>query len=258
MPVPSEYERRACALRALIAGLSALVGAPFCGCGTLAAPIEFQSLEQDRSEPESARDSELELEPVEGRPGALVLKLTASFSPDPESRLEIRRRVDGAPPETIRTVESSRKISARIADGGVEFIDRDVEPDRILRYRLLYFAPSDRENPEKRSSVVRVEWKSPPRPPENVRAHADSPRTVELRWEPPTSGALVFRRNVLDEEGGTRRIASLDPVFGGVLVDRDVEPGAVYAYRIALSLENDGFLQYGPVSEPLYVAVPER
>lgn len=244
--------------RSLWAAATALAAVCAAGCATLSPPVSVSAATDRSNAPRTTSSSELELDPVEGRPGALVLRLKSSFEPPPESRLEVRRRVGRGSAQTIRTVELSSDLSTQLAEKGVEFIDRSVEPGPPLRYRLLYFESAEADTPDARSAILTVDWKEPPPRPKDVRAHADTSRAVELRWKPPNFGALVFRRNVLKREAATRRIATVGPSMNGTFVDRDVVPGAVYTYRVALSIEHEEFTQYGPPSEPLYVSVPAK
>jgi hypothetical protein len=246
---PGRHRRGRFGPSLLLAGLLCTLSP---GCGTLAAPVNIAPTSQT-TPPGAAAEAALAIQPAEGRPQGLLLRLTTDFQPDPGSRLELRRRVGDAPPETLRTIAVGGEVAGRLTGEGLDFLDRSVAPGRLHVYQLVYRPKSD----ERRTSApLTVTWQKPPATPTGLHAFADTPVAVELNWRASAPGALVFRRNVLDKNAKTRRIAHLGPSAGGRYVDRDVEPGGVYAYRIALARPGEGFTQYGPPSEPLYVSVP--
>ena len=223
------------------------------GCGTLAAPVTIAPT-SETARPGAPAEAGLSVQPVEGRPQGLLLRLTTDFQPDPASRLELRRRVGDAPAETLRTIEVGGEVAERLTGEGLDFLDRSVTPAKRHVYQLVYRPETDAP---RASAPLTVTWQPPPAAPTALHAFADTPAAVELNWRASAPGALLFRRDVLDKNQETRRIAHLGPSAGGRYVDRDVEPGGVYAYRIALARPNEGFTQYGPPSEPLYVSVPD-
>lgn len=230
------------------------------GCATFGPPVSFSDDHQSRQRSSASRS--LSVRPVEGRPDGLVLELVIDFEPQPGSRLVVRRHLDDGDPRTLRTIELDAERARRARKEGIEFIDRSVESGSELHYRIAYFAPrrssGDADRPDRRSEPLTVEWSSPPPRPERLTARADTPRAVELRWEPGETGALIFRRDVLRRSTNTQRIATLRAGERGVLLDRDVRSGGVYAYRVALAHEHLSYTQYGPPSEAVYISVPER
>lgn len=229
------------------------------GCGSFAPPAPFRA--QADVPTSSEKTGALGVRPVEGRPDGLVLALHFDVDLDPGSRLVVERRVGSDEPERLRTIELDGDRARRASEEGIEFIDRSVQPDSTIHYRVAYYrpgrSPGPDTSPDRRSPVRTVEWSSPPSRPEEVTARADTHRAVELRWEPGGTGALIFRRDVLDRSAGAQRIAVLEAGERGVHLDRDIAPGGVYAYRVALAVEHDSYTQYGPPSEPLYVSLPE-
>jgi len=229
------------------------------GCGSLAAPVSFRT-EPDARPPSDKTDA-FEIHPVEGRPDGLVLGLSFAFDLASGSRVVVERRVGSTESERLRTIELDAERARIAADDGIEFIDRSVEPETTIHYRVSYYRPGRSHgsdaSPDRRSSVRTVEWSSPPSRPDDVTARADTPRAVELRWSPGGTGALIVRRDVLDRSTDAQRIAVLEAGERGVHLDRDAAPGGVYAYQVALAVEHESYTQYGPPSEPLYVSVPK-
>lgn len=236
--------------------LATVVGAV--ACGSFIPPVQFSAgADPDRT---ASAPPDLSLQPVEGRPDGLVLELNVGFEPESGSRLVVERRRRDAS-KVLKSIELDGDLARRIPETGIEFIDRSVRPGPPHHYRLSYYAPGrtpgDGGDPDRISAVRTLEWREPPPRPEEVTARADFSRAVELRWQTEGNGALVFRRNVLEGSAGPKRLASFDSGRRGVLLDRDVRPGAVYAYRVALAAEYDEITQYGPPSESLYVSVPD-
>ena len=220
-------------------------------CASLAPPVAVETT----SRPAQDDRRPLRISAVEGRPDGLVLQLESTLEAD-TGRLQLRRKIADGPSEVIQTISVSQKFKRRLHGEGLTFIDRSVVAGAAHRYQLVYLPPRA-EKAKHSSKLLTLTWREPPPPPTGVKAGVPTREAVELSWRPDRQGAMVFRRNVLEEGAPTRRLADLDPGSRGRYVDRDVEPGGVYTYRVALARRNDGFTQYGPPSEPLYVSVPQ-
>lgn len=236
----------------LAAGLATVLSI---SCGTLAPPVSVDSTSRTSTD----NNKKLSVEAVEGRPQGLLLRLRSNRPLASGGKLEVHRRVGDRKPTVIRTIELSDEFTGRLRQGNLQFLDRAVVADKPLDYRLLYTPPEAHggtpEGRRHQSRVLTLSWNEPPPTPDSVDVTMTGSRAVELRWKPRTSGVLIFRRNVLKEGAKTRRIARLGPAAHGVFVDRDIRPQGVYAYRIALAIERETFVQFGPPSEPVYVSV---
>lgn len=237
----------------------ALLIALTAACGTLTAPISFVA-DGSPADTRSREDTSVTITPVEGQPRGLLLEITARKNLPKDGALEVVRRIDDGQTETIRTIELSTSRLARLADSGLQFLDRSVAVDETHHYRVLYVPPS--HNASSRddrvdfpgSPPVSVHWQSPPSRPTQLDA-TQTGRAIELHWRPTSYGAVVFRRNVLAERSEMRRIATVGPGARGRFVDRTAAPDGVYAYQIALAREDGQLPQFGQPSDPLYVSL---
>ena len=223
------------------------------GCGTLTAPVEFDV----SSTPEPSERS-LVVEPVEGRPEGLLLRLRATGVPKEARRLQLLRAIGDQPAQLHRDVELNEQTRRALQTDGIEYLERSVgsEPE-TLRFQLR-LAGEERDEPLAQSKICRIQWKAPPPRPTKLDGESRLTGTVELRWAASAKGgAIVFRRNVTREGASVKRLAQVPPSASGVYVDRSATPGDVYAYRVALAAKSGELTQYGRTSEPVYVVVEE-
>jgi len=236
--------------------LTALVAA----CGTLTAPISFSSADKSVGDPPSPGGTSITITPVEGRPRGLLLAIDAPSDLAEDGELEVVRRTDDGQPETVRTIELGTRRLEQLADDGLQFLDRSVITDNTYHYQVVYHPPtrepSGREDrtTTSPSRSVSIHWRSPPSRPNRLTARQIG-QAIELQWSPRKQSAVIFRRNVLDDREGARRIATVGPGARGRFVDRTAKPDEVYAYQIALAREYAQFPQFGPPSDPLYVSL---
>jgi hypothetical protein len=172
--------------------------------------------------------------------------------------LEVLRQEAGASAEQIRSVRLDQRLRTRLAGEGFEFLDRSVPSGTTTAYQIRLRA-SEENAPSHSlaaSEPLTVAWQEPPRRPERVHSSSEISGIVELHWAaPPTTGALIFRRDVLDDDAGVERLAQLGPQARTTFIDRGVEPGGVYAYQVALAIDTGTFIQFGQPSEEIYVTV---
>ncbi len=224
------------------------------GCAALRAPVAFDAPAEEQAPEETA----LSIEAVEGRPQGLVLRLSCDCELPDDGWLELMRGQQDGKVEVFRRVRLRGRLRAAVRGDGIEFMDRAVEAGQRVGYRLrLRSADADESSAIlATSSPLWMTWHKPPPKPEEVRADSRIAGSVELAWAPVhLDGALVFRRDVLDPNAGTERISRPDAGARGLFIDRDLDPGGVYAYRVALFLDRAGLIQYGPPSEEIYVTV---
>lgn len=222
------------------------------GCAALRAPVEFPP-----SPGVSPTAPELKLEPIEGRPNGLLLSLGCDCEPPEGAWLQLLRAEGDAGAKLFRNIRLNPTLRARLLNGGIEFLDRSVDPG-TTRYKLQLRASKD--NAPARllgaSKTLAVTWVAPPERPTGVAASSVIAGAVELRWQaPPGAGALIFRRNVLEPDAPLQRRARVGPASRGVFIDRQVEPAGVYAYRVALAIDTKTTIQFGRPSEEIYVTV---
>ena len=221
------------------------------GCATLQPPIAFES----ETPP---ADSSVRIRVLEGRPDGLLLELQLDDeTTEAGTTLQLLRADGRSEAQVYREIELDAPLRDALSIDGVEFLDRNVSPGLVTRYQLKLL---DRDGEAlDYSTLVRVKWQQPPQRPEGLRGRVHTANTVELRWASPQNhGAVIFRRNVLQEGSTPRRVAQVAPDSAGVFVDDDVETGVVYAYRVSLAVPRGAFVQLGPPSEPVYVDVPGR
>ena len=219
------------------------------GCATLRAPVEFESQTTEETPP-------LTLNAVEGRPDGLLLRIESREPIEPDAAsLHLMRAATGEKPQIYRDIELGEQFRRAIVTEGLEFLERNLAPDQHVRYQLRLLDESGAVLSY--SNRVDVRWKEPPPRPANVTAQATTSNTVELRWDARRNlGAVVFRRNVLDDDSKLERIGQVGPNSSGLFVDRDAGAGVVYAYRVSLALRAGELTQFGPPSEAVYVDVP--
>ncbi len=223
------------------------------GCAALRPPVDFQP-----AAPPNTNEHALRVEPVEGRPNGLVLRLRCGCTPPNDGWLEILRRQDDQPAQVYRSVRLNARLAKALAGKGLPFLDRAMRADTTTTYQVRLRASAN-DAPGKtleRSIPRRIAWQKPPARPANVRAQSHLAGSVELHWQATgRAGALIFRRDVLRSHAPVERIAQVGAGAGGVFVDRHVQPGAVYAYRVALASHTGDTLQFGPPSDEIYVTV---
>lgn len=225
-------------------------------CGSLSSPISIATTQPSQPDPRP----DFTLEPVEGQPRGLMLRLRADIALSPEGTIVVERRIGDGKVERIRTIELSEKRIDKIAAGKLKFLDRSVVADARHHYRLSYRTPAsegaDEPVTERTSPPVTVTWQTPPPRPDRIEARQVD-QTVELHWQPSGRGAVLFRRDVLADESRVRRLTTVGPGARGHFVDRSVRPDGVYAYQIALAAPESPFPQFGPPSEPLYISLSD-
>jgi hypothetical protein len=221
------------------------------GCGAartpVAAPATFEADQESRGA--------LTLGAREARPGALVLALGARAEDAVVGRVVlVYRGAGGATPELHQTIELERARAGALGAGALFALDREVTPGQTYTYvaRLV-----DDDDPEATQTSSPMVWRceAPPVAP-TASARADARGFVEVEWVPEdaTQGALVLRRDLLDPKAQTKRVATLGPGARGVWLDRDVTPGGVYAYRVALTRPGE-VPTLGHLSEELFVSL---
>lgn len=198
--------------------------------------------------------SSLTIIPVEGRPKSVLLKIqwigTESFT-----HLVLYRVVPDKEPIALHTLQFSPQIQEQLRTG-VVLSDPTVELGSNTYAAVLMRG----DNAVDVAELV-FDWNEAA-PPPNV-SYALIHHQVVLKWDSPrTYGAVVFRRDLLTEQGLVR-IADLQPSHHGFFVDANVLPEGVYAYRVALMetpTVNGGpatFPRFGSPSEELYVTVDQ-
>lgn len=235
---------RALSLTGLLLGLA--------GCAALRAPAEFTPAKAP-----SAAALPLQIEPVEGRPNGLVLRFTCACELPDDGWLQLLRARGDETAQLFRNIRLDARLRDRLTGTGLELLDRSIDP-QPTHYQLRVRAAHD-DAPGQTlhvSAPLVVRWRTPPARPAELQAHSHIAGTVELRWMAPAdTGALIFRRNVLDSSARWERLARVGPSAQGIFVDRQVEPAGVYAYRVALAIDTTSTVQFGRPSEELYVTV---
>ncbi|MGM0556194.1 MAG: hypothetical protein ACQEVA_07430 [Myxococcota bacterium] len=233
---------------AVAVGLAATAFFLVSSCATLRPPIAFET-------EAPATPSPVRLDVVEGRPNGLLLELGMRDAPPGAVALQLLRAEAGTDAEIYREIQLEAQLREALHTDGIEFLDRNVAPDSTTRYQLRLVGEDD--STLAYSELVRVEWRPPPARPSELTGRATTPETVELRWKSaPGHGAIIFRRDVLQDHTKPERIGEVGPDSAGLFVDTDAEPGVVYAYRVSVALHAEDVKQLGPPSEPIYVDVP--
>lgn len=173
--------------------------------------------------------------------------------------LEVWRSVDGERARPLRRARLDERIHRALTAEGFEFLDRAVTPGSTFRYQVRLRSADGNAEPADTLAAAdspTIRWRKPPAKPDSTAVTSPLPGLVEVTWELNADfGALVFRRNVLASEEGPERLAQLQPGARGTFVDRNVEPGGVYAYRVAMAYVGEHIVQFGPPSEEVYVTV---
>ncbi|MFW5966221.1 MAG: hypothetical protein ACOCV2_01830 [Persicimonas sp.] len=239
-------------------GLTTLLtcAALLAACAALEPPVQFET--RQSSSDDSDQKRALTIEPVEGRPEGLVMRFAATDRIPREGFLEVWRSADEKRAAPLRRVRLDDELYAALVADGFDFLDRAVTPGHAFEYQLRIRHIEDGEpGPVTASSrPVGLDWEEPPAPPESVTAASSLPGVVELSWEAePPRGMLVFRRDVLDSDAKPRRLTRVARGAHNRFIDRDVEPGGVYAYRVASARDRADIVQFGRPSSEVYVTV---
>ena len=229
-------------LRPVATGLLALLIAS--ACGTVRDP--FQASDNATA---AVAVTESTLNAVEGRPAGVVLRLSSTVS-DAEA-LELFRVRDDDDATLLHTLTIDETLRVQL-ESGVELVDSTVEPGHQYQYQFSVTGkPGDRA---RTSNLITVRWRQPPPRPVDLAATVTFAGVVELSWESIAhAGAVIFRRDVLDEQSQFIRVGEVD-AGGGIFVDRQLDPGGVYSYRVARSLTDGDFTQFGSASEEVYAS----
>lgn len=223
------------------------------GCATL------RPFPQTDETPTRARQSETTsgrgpaITVVEGQPSGLVLRLSARRRHPAGTKLAVYRQRQRRQREALQTTTLSERDSNRLKRDGLQWVDRSIAEPARYRYRLS-LAPPDHEQTIW-SQKLEVQWAEPPPTPDRTACRAVDGRLVEINWAPAARGILLFRKQVTAESAEFRRLAMWQASARGVAIDRDVQQGQVYAYRLALVERSSGFPQFGEPSPPVYVSL---
>lgn len=199
-----------------------------------------------------AGEATLELTPHRADPDGLALTLYARDA-TPGDELELWRRDEGGDWSLAEALDVNEPLADALSTGRVEWRDPLGDHPRSLQYRMrLRGEVSDASDP------VDIHWPGALETPSPEAAKVnDSPLAIRLRWNVDAlREAHILRRDVLHEDAYTA-LAVVDPAAGGVFEDDDVDPGGVYSYRIQLVDRLGPFPRYGPLSESLYVSLPD-
>lgn len=219
----------------------ALAAAFAAACASLRPAVPLQERQAAEVVPE--------LEVVEGRPSSLVLGVHYPDARVGDVLQLMRGRGDGEP-EAIAVVELHGDFLTLATEQQLGLSDDGVEVGQRYRYR----ADIVRDEVSLMSSAeVIVAWdEAPPRPEEVVVTELRS-GVVEIEWRPEAPG-VVFMRDVLRPDAGTRRFDASEMSAGSHVV-RGMKPEGVYAFRVALGDNEQGFVRFGTPSEEVYVTI---
>lgn len=202
----------------------------------------------------SVESAPLTVVPIEGRPQSVLLKIQW-LSPEPFTHLVLYRLIPDADPIALHTLQYTPQIVEQLQQGLV-LLDPTIEPGPSHYTTVVMDGESILE-----VAHSQFEWSHAPSAP-SVR-HSIIDHKVVLNWDSPkTYGAVVFRRDLLTEEG-LIRIADLQSSHHGFFVDSNVNPEGVYAYRVALMETpairggSDVFPRFGSPSDEIYVTVQD-
>ena len=221
------------------------------GCGAARTPVATLPLSSSAPSPEGT----FTLGAHEARPGALVFALSADAEDAVEGRVVlVYRGVGDATPELHQTIELEGKRVGALGAGSLFALDRDVTPGQTYTYVARLIDDADPEATQTSAPMVWTCQAAPGAPP--ARANATSGGFIEVEWEPEdaTQGALILRRDLLTPKAPAKRVATLGPGARGIYLDRDVTPGGVYAYRVALTRRGE-VTTLGRLSEELFVSL---
>ena len=242
--------RRPCSLMPLLALLTL-------GC---AARVPIVTSTRPAPQADEAAQPALSVELMEGRPNGLLLRLRVSpaLKLPADARLSLWRLRSLDDEEGVPLLEQAFEADgprrAALEGEGLGVLDAQPgAPDTPIIYILRVAPPA----PELMlaSAPLTTRWRAPAAAPGALRALADLPGIIEISWRSqPGCQTLIFRRVIDSDDPRPARIAQLPASADGVFVDRDVAPGAVYAYRLACVLEDaQGVPFFGRASGELFV-----
>ena len=218
------------------------------------------------TEPNQTQTTDPELVLVEARPNGALLSLRSSGAAGDLSwsKLELLRSRDGEPAIILQEIFLDEAMRAQMIDKGLSVLDRDLVPGHTYVYLLRFIATPDKDSAtseevvEAASTPVSLAWSEPPPSPGEPSAMALDGEIVELEWQPRDGwGVVIFRRDVLARPPRVERVGDLSFAGASTYIDRSVEPGKVYAYRIAYMREDASATPfYGMPSGEFYVKTP--
>jgi hypothetical protein len=228
-----------------------------CGCATLVAPVSMSPSDNAAKVP-AASGEPLVVEALEGRPNGLLLRLKVRLPPQPSgTRLSLwrLRSLDDEEGQPLldQPLHADAARLAALSGEGLGVLDSAPGQDGQVAIYILRISPPS-PMPQLASKPLIVRWQAPMPPPRSLAARADLPGVVELTWRPaPGCQHLIFRRALGAQDPRPARLALLDAADGGLYIDRAVEPGQVYAYRVACVRTADALPFYGRATTELYV-----
>jgi hypothetical protein len=246
------------------AARSALPWGPLALCVALLLPacatlVPLVQTEPEPPAPTPTTPPALSVEAMEGRPNGMLLRLRIAPGLPDGTRLSLWRLrspddPDGAP-LLEQTLEADGQRRAALEGEGLGVLDAQPGADGELIYYTLR-AASPAQQAMISSPPLALRWHDPAPAPGALRAMADLPGVVELRWaHAPGCQTLIFRRELDSDDPRPARIAQLPEPHGGTFIDRDIHPGAVYAYRLACVLTPPGEPSFfGRATGELFVA----
>ncbi len=218
------------------------------GAGLLSSCAAFHPL---ITGPDAPPSEALDIVALRSDASGLTFELRAPMARQGDV-VEIGRRTADAQWEPAARIDVTEDLVTPLTTGLVDWLDAPPPEAFPVSYRLVLHRGDGR----RASPTITIDAAAPDSPPElHADVFTDPTPEIHLFWSPP-QGARLLRRDLLHDEDFLP-LAIVDPATEGTLVDADVEPGGVYAYRIQLSSTRSTLTTLSPFSEALYVAVPE-
>lgn len=194
---------------------------------------------------------------VEGRPNGVLMTTRWPILPKDATHLHVERQHGKEKPTVIQVIKLASRYKAALGGKGLSILDGGLSKAGDYSYRILAIS----KQPLGQSQTMEITWRTPaPMPiPIKTRAVLD-PTHIELSWPHKTGwGAVVFRRDLFGTQRRLRRIKNITAAHHATIFDRNVQPGGIYAYRVAYArIDARGQRYFGQPSPEVFVTVPQN
>lgn len=194
---------------------------------------------------------------IEGRPNGILMSINWPRLPEGTTHLHIERRYNEEKPTIIQVIKLEPKYIRALADKGLNLLDGRLGRAGDYTYRILAIS----KQPLGQSQSMEITWRPPATMPIPIKTRAVlEPTHIEISWPHKAGwGAVVFRRDLFGTKRRLRRIKNTTAAHHSTIFDRDVQPGGVYAYRVAYArIDARGQRYFGQPSPEVFVTVPQN
>lgn len=199
---------------------------------------------------------------IEARPNGLMITMRApETTREPWARASILRQRDDEPPVVMHALTPNTAEREALMTRGLTLLDGNLE--EAHRYTYVTTLHDEQDQLVWVGEPTQIIWSAPPPPPHAFGVSPVGSIATRLTWRPrPGWGVLVLRRKLGDTDQAMQRHAFIPEDEVDTHVDRGVQPGQGYVYRVAharaIDPRSNAAMVLGLPGAEVYVVLPER